>query len=256
MEDSPKLVYCVDDERTRIAEDGYYITFSEGMYNITIVAVAVTGKELDSDALSRTLGKTKDYLSRVNKKMFPADYILNHNLQQGFEIPAITVDFQVEVGKYNIDDVILNVSLHNVKKFKQVTYETLLCYGLAPHNSSFKADMNLVRRLSTKNSQLSFGKYQPQTSMSRDFVWKLLRIYNYACTEACITHNIPYIGREAPEVFEDDFRTFGIFNCPLRHPEAAINNINLTHFLRHGYPFFSEEEIENFLALAGKTPVV
>lgn len=257
MKDLPTLVYCIDEGRTKIAEDGYYITSSEETHKITIVAIAVTEEELDFNALCKTLGKNKDERSRVNKKMFPAKYIFNHNLQHGQEIPAITVDFEIKIGNYNIDDVVLNVSLRDVKKFKQLTYEELSRYGISPHNSSFREDMNIIRKLTTaQNSQLSFGGFQPQTSMSRDFVWKLLRIYNYACTEACRQSEVPYIGRETIDVFEGDFRTLGIFNCPLRHPEAVINNINLAHFLRYESPFFSEEEIKRLLAIARKTPVV
>lgn len=256
MGDLPTLVYCVDEQRTKIAEDGYQIVSDERTHLITIVAVAVTPEKLDTDALYRTLGKSKEDRYKVNKKMFPTKYIFDHNLQHENEVPAIIVHFEIEMGNYSLDEVTLHVTLGNVKRTKQLTYPELSWYGISPHNSSFKENMNLIRRLTTENSQLSFEGSPPQSSMAMDFVWKLLRIYNYACTEACIRNKIPYVGREVLDAYDGDLQTFGTFNCPLRHPKAAINNINLSYFLKHGHPFFSEKDIENILATARKTPVM
>lgn len=253
MDKGIRPVYCMDKETTKIAEDGYLFTKEGDMHTVIVAAVSVTPDDLDIQAVLEKLGKTKDEQSRVNKKLFPQKYIFNHNLIHGHPTEAILVEFKTRSPEFLVET--MNISLGVVKKFKQITYEQVMSYVMSPHYSSIKNDVRVLHKITQRNKTPCSGNISISLSAAEEFVMKMLRMYNYACSEACVLYNIPYVGKEIKNADEDELQTFGTFNCPLRNPEAAINNINLTYFLRYGLPYFTEEEVEAFLVTASKTPV-
>lgn len=257
MEKSPsKMVYLVDGNKTKVAEDGYYITSIGGTSTVMIAAISVIPDSLNIEAVYKTLGKTRKERSEANKKMFPPDYIFNHNLMMGLPVPAIIVSFDVKKPEYEIDT--LNITLGSIKKFKQITHEQVTEYATSRHNSSFKRDIDLINKVAQCNKiPYSEKGIFSDLSIAGNFVAKMMKIYNYACTEACLKQGIPYIGKAVLDAEkEEDLQTFGTFNCPLRSGEAALNNVNLSHFLRHGSHYYEEEELKSFIEEASKTPII
>lgn len=246
----PRPLYCIDRAGTKIAEDGYFVTYDQGTSKVTIAAVSVDAHNISEDAIYETIGRPREQRSRINKKMFSPEYIFEHNLMSTLIIPAIIVDFDVEKDTYLIND--FSVSLAPVSRVKQITHRQVETYLRSRNWSPFKDDIDLIGKVLTHNQIPSFNTPTKDMSLAGRFVMNMLKIYNYACTEACVRENIPYIGKFVPGIQNVD--PLGIFNCPIRNSEAAINNINLSHFLRHGEPYYTYDEIE-ILVEHAKAPV-
>ena len=246
----PRPLYCVDKIDTKIAEDGYHITYDQETSKVTIAAISVDAENISEDAIYETIGRSRKQRSGINKKMFSREYIFKHNLMIASSVPAIIVDFDVQKDTYLIND--FSISLGSISRAKQITHEQIGIYIKSHNWSAFKGDVELINKLLTHNQIPSFNTPIEDIPLGGRFVMNMLKIYNYACTKACVEESIPYIGKFITKTNGIDL--LGLFNCPLRNSEAAINNINLSHFLRHGKPYYTYDEIQ-ILVEHAKAPI-
>ena len=252
MENLPKAIVCIDEEETSIREDGYLVTQpAKDRYEVLISAVAVTPESLILENVLHTLGMSKNELSNSRLHMFSEDFIFENNISHKATTSAVLVNFEIPLKGNKI--ISTNVSLGEVTLFKRMTYGQIAAYIHSSYPSSFKIEsyvLNIFEREGIippfNKDKSSYGYLPPE----RDFVRKLIWMYNFACRNFCLEQDIPYVGKPNKDYFEPGLATTGKFNCPFRNPLAALNSINLVHFLKYGIPYFSEEELEDLIQRA------
>lgn len=247
-------IYCIDSSDTKIFEDGYYIHSKKAsggvVLKLILAAVSVTPEELYKDILYAKLGKSSRASSLIRNRLFHPEYISEHHLGDNLTVPAIVVEFEINDSNYHIQSNV--TSLASVKKIRQFTHTELEKDLDKKERLRLKKYIKLINKIITNNNIPQLHSSEPSDPTIEKFVVRMLNLYNHTCTEFCIKNNIPYIGRYTQQKKSNDTHLLGKFNCPLRHPEAVINNINLSHFLKHGKPYYSENDIELFVEYANK----
>jgi hypothetical protein len=248
MKASP--IICVDEPKTTLAEDGFYIQKTGRISStLRLAAVALYEREmLDLECIKRTLRKNKDErFSLGNLKMCSQKALDELNFQNDKEVPAIVVDIELNERTLQVS---AGVYLDYVKAFKHHTFNQIAPL-IDSGTGTFAEVVAFFKRLRLGGYAETMKGWDDYARLSREenFVRRLVWLFNEVCANLVHTNGVPVIGKQSKTcpVLEVSETNIPIFNCPIRQPVAAINNFNLVHFLQHGEPYFKTTGLERIL---------
>ncbi|MDQ5962876.1 MAG: hypothetical protein QG653_683 [Patescibacteria group bacterium] len=252
----PSIIVCVDETETRFPEDGFYVHISKQEAVLRIASVSlIEGEAFDREVIVRTLllRKKQRYLlgnGRVCKK----EFVERNNFFNASEVPAIVIEL-----KMSFDDPRrpkAEIFLDFAKTFKRFTYTKTSGFlkeaeGIFHQASLFLDFLDEREYFPTFSEKSGHKKLRREEDLIRRMLW----LFNELCANVTRRNRIPTIGRKSKNSKEVIIgkECSPIFNCPLRNPFAAINNLNLSHFLEHGQPYFTEDDLRSILEDARKS---
>ncbi len=247
MKASP--IICVDEPKTTLAEDGFYIHKIGTVSTLRLAAVALYQREmLDLECIKQTLGKSKSERSLLdNPKMCSQKALDELNFRNDKEVPAIVVDIDLDGVTSQVS---AGVYLDYVKPFRHYTHAQIIPF-IESGKGTFAEVLVFLKHLRSGGYAETMKGWNDYAKLSREenFVRRLVWLFNEVCTSVAHTNGVPVIGKQtrASSILEVSETNLPIFNCPLRQPVAAVNNFNLVHFLEYGKPYFKASGLERLL---------
>lgn len=254
-------IICVDQDHTRTPEDGFYPLTNEETLSLKLTSVSITQEVVREDIILRTLGKRKYQIESLGFPMMcTEEYINTHNYSIAAPVPSILVTIKCDkITGYTL----ATVELAHAKVFRRYTYSTVQTF-LEQENR--RAVFNLAEGILAHLNRLGYlPNFQEEghrwLPRAHNLTRRLLWLFNETCKEFCNEHKIPYLGapvkgRHEILVHTDAIPVTPIFSCPFRHPVATLNNQNLSYFLVHKIPYYTQEELQEILNASNKEPMI
>lgn len=248
----PATIVCVDDHKAMLAEDGFYIHKDKQSTTLRLASVAVYG----NDALKIDLIERMICLNREERKLYGSPrmcsdtFIDEHNFRLEKEVPALVVDVSIIRQDASPETISASVCLDYARAFRHFAFSQITTYIDSRQGTLYEVNgfLSLLRRLGYAETLHGWND-KAKLSREENFVRRLVWLFNVLCANTAFANDVPVIGKVADRSSELTVAKdcFPIFNCPLRHPVAAINNFNLVHFLEYGKPYFKTRDLRRLI---------